>query len=345
MNVLPQAIANGRNQNGTIAGKLKGTIAAQTPTGWRTVSASTLRDDVLEDPPLHRGRDGARRLDHLDHAGHLGARVADRLAHLGGHRAARAPRAGRRGPRAARTARRPRSITLTARHCGQRRARGGHGGVQVGRARERHPGEHLAGGGVGHVERAPPTWPASSRRRRSCPARATPASPPPIRTRGHVRSRLAEQVLLAGPPQRRRAGPVLAPSRSARARAPARRAGASPWRAPGRRRRPRRPRPRSRSRAASRPYGVGAPGSSRRAPVRPGRPDRHVGLPEPPGAPEGVGHQHGRPHAERGGDPGPQRAAPRRRGPRAAATSSPGRRVGAGPRRRSRTRSRGGSRR
>ena len=43
-NVLPQAIANGRNQNGTIAGKLNGTIAAQTPTGWRIVSASTLRE-------------------------------------------------------------------------------------------------------------------------------------------------------------------------------------------------------------------------------------------------------------------------------------------------------------
>ena len=43
-NVLPQAIANGRNQNGTIAGKLKGTIAAHTPTGWRTVSASMLRE-------------------------------------------------------------------------------------------------------------------------------------------------------------------------------------------------------------------------------------------------------------------------------------------------------------
>ena len=41
MNVLPQAMANGRNQNGTIAGKLKGTIAAQTPTGWRIVSQST----------------------------------------------------------------------------------------------------------------------------------------------------------------------------------------------------------------------------------------------------------------------------------------------------------------
>ena len=41
MKVLPQAIANGRNQNGTMAGKLKGTIAAQTPTGWRNVSQST----------------------------------------------------------------------------------------------------------------------------------------------------------------------------------------------------------------------------------------------------------------------------------------------------------------
>ena len=39
---LPQPIAKGRNQKGTIAGKLKGTIAAHTPTGWRTVSVSTL---------------------------------------------------------------------------------------------------------------------------------------------------------------------------------------------------------------------------------------------------------------------------------------------------------------
>ena len=39
--VLPQAIANGRNQNGTIAGKLNGQMAAHTPTGWRMVSVST----------------------------------------------------------------------------------------------------------------------------------------------------------------------------------------------------------------------------------------------------------------------------------------------------------------
>ena len=34
-NVFPVATANGRNQSGTIAGKLNGAIAAQTPRGWR----------------------------------------------------------------------------------------------------------------------------------------------------------------------------------------------------------------------------------------------------------------------------------------------------------------------
>ena len=43
-NVFPHAIANGKNQNGTIAGKLNGTIAAHTPTGWRIVSASMFRE-------------------------------------------------------------------------------------------------------------------------------------------------------------------------------------------------------------------------------------------------------------------------------------------------------------
>ena len=40
MNVLPHAMANGRNHMGTMAGKLNGTIAAHTPTGWRYVSQS-----------------------------------------------------------------------------------------------------------------------------------------------------------------------------------------------------------------------------------------------------------------------------------------------------------------
>ncbi len=41
--MFPQAIASGNIQSGTIAGKLKGVIPTQTPSGWRTVSQSTLR--------------------------------------------------------------------------------------------------------------------------------------------------------------------------------------------------------------------------------------------------------------------------------------------------------------
>ena len=36
MNVFPVATAKGRNHSGTIAGKLKGAIAAQTPRGCRS---------------------------------------------------------------------------------------------------------------------------------------------------------------------------------------------------------------------------------------------------------------------------------------------------------------------
>ena len=43
MNVLPQTTANGRNQSGTIAGKLNGAIAAQTPIGWRITEQSMPR--------------------------------------------------------------------------------------------------------------------------------------------------------------------------------------------------------------------------------------------------------------------------------------------------------------
>ena len=85
--MLPHAIANGRNQNGTIAGKLNGTIAAQTPTGWRIVSASTLRATSSRIRPCivvgiaHAASTiSIMRRD-------LGARVGERLAHLGGDRA------------------------------------------------------------------------------------------------------------------------------------------------------------------------------------------------------------------------------------------------------------------
>jgi hypothetical protein len=39
---LPVVTANGRNQSGTIAGKLNGAIAATTPSGWRKTVESTL---------------------------------------------------------------------------------------------------------------------------------------------------------------------------------------------------------------------------------------------------------------------------------------------------------------
>jgi len=39
-NVFPHTTANGRNQSGTIAGKLNGATAAQTPTGWRKATQS-----------------------------------------------------------------------------------------------------------------------------------------------------------------------------------------------------------------------------------------------------------------------------------------------------------------
>jgi hypothetical protein len=42
-NVLPQAMASGNIQSGTMAGKLNGVIPAHTPSGWSAVSQSTLR--------------------------------------------------------------------------------------------------------------------------------------------------------------------------------------------------------------------------------------------------------------------------------------------------------------
>ncbi len=87
MKALPQAIAKGRNQNGTIAGKLKGTIAAQTPTGWRTVSASIPREtSSMTRPCIVVGIAAAASTISIIRAD-LGAGVGDRLAHLGRDRA------------------------------------------------------------------------------------------------------------------------------------------------------------------------------------------------------------------------------------------------------------------
>src|SRR5439155_18466440 len=51
-NVFPQAMAIGYIHSGTIAGKLNGTIPAQTLTGWRMVSQSTSRAMFWIDCPM-----------------------------------------------------------------------------------------------------------------------------------------------------------------------------------------------------------------------------------------------------------------------------------------------------
>ena len=63
---LPVAIAIGKNQHGTIAGKLNGLITATTPSGWRTENTSTLRRHALGELALEHLRDAARELHHLE---------------------------------------------------------------------------------------------------------------------------------------------------------------------------------------------------------------------------------------------------------------------------------------
>src|SRR5207244_1689656 len=51
---LPAPIAIGKNQHGTIAGKLKGLMIAATPSGWRIEYTSTRVDTPSEKPPFNR---------------------------------------------------------------------------------------------------------------------------------------------------------------------------------------------------------------------------------------------------------------------------------------------------
>ncbi len=67
-NVFPQAMAMGNIQSGTMNGKLKGVIPAQTPTGWRVVSLSTLLSDVRQRVSHDEARDAAGELDDFDAA-------------------------------------------------------------------------------------------------------------------------------------------------------------------------------------------------------------------------------------------------------------------------------------
>ena len=84
MNVLPVAMANGRNHIGTIAGKLNGAIAATDAERLADDVAVDAGRDVLEAEALHQRRRAARHLDALDAAPDAAARLVERLAVLGG---------------------------------------------------------------------------------------------------------------------------------------------------------------------------------------------------------------------------------------------------------------------
>ena len=150
--MLPQAIANGRNQNGTIAGKLNGQMAAHTPTGWRMVSVSTAVATFSRMRPCMVCGHGAGGLDHLDRAADLGPGVGEGLAHLAGHGAgdlvlmglqhlaeAEEPAARARSPSACASPGTPPRAAATAASTS----------ALFG---ERHAREHLTCGGVPHVE-------------------------------------------------------------------------------------------------------------------------------------------------------------------------------------------------
>jgi hypothetical protein len=87
MNVLPTAMANGRNHIGTIAGKLNGAIAADDPERLADDVAVDAGRDVLEAEALHQRGRAAGHLDALDAAADAAARFVERLAMLGRHRA------------------------------------------------------------------------------------------------------------------------------------------------------------------------------------------------------------------------------------------------------------------
>ena len=151
MNALPQAIAKGRNQKGTIAGKVERNDRRADPDRLAHRFGVDAAGDVFGDPALDRRRHGAGALDHLDHPGDLGAGVGDRLAHLHRHRAgqllATAVERLAQGEEAA--------AALDHRDGapgGQRGAGGADRGVEVGGVGERHPRQGLAAGRCGDLE-------------------------------------------------------------------------------------------------------------------------------------------------------------------------------------------------
>jgi len=150
-NVLPQAIANGRNQNGTIAGKLNGTIAAHTPTGWRIVSASMLR--------LTSSRIRPCIVVGIAHAASTISIIRPTSAEASAivlpisvvtQRARSSLRATSRSRRS--NSLRARAIVDTARHCGSAARAAATAASRSARARQGNPRQRLSVGRVGDVE-------------------------------------------------------------------------------------------------------------------------------------------------------------------------------------------------
>ena len=153
MNVLPQAIAKGRNQSGIIAGKLNGVIAATTPTGWRTSSTSTPAGDALEVLALEQVGDRRRPPRPTRSRAATSPRASSSVLPMSSvTRRASSSRCSQSASRSAITAR-ARFCGATARHagCASRAARDRR--VDVGGAGERHQRGQLAGRRVAVLER------------------------------------------------------------------------------------------------------------------------------------------------------------------------------------------------
>ncbi len=82
--VLPQAMAEATIHSGTITGKLKGVIAATTPTGCLTECTSTTARDLLAALALEKVHESGRELDVLDAARHFAGGIPRAPCVLGG---------------------------------------------------------------------------------------------------------------------------------------------------------------------------------------------------------------------------------------------------------------------
>jgi hypothetical protein len=84
MKALPQAMARGAIQSGTMAGKLNGVMPATTPSGWRSDQESMPEPTCSVNSPLEELRDAGGELDVFEGAGGLALGVGEDLAVLGG---------------------------------------------------------------------------------------------------------------------------------------------------------------------------------------------------------------------------------------------------------------------